>query len=794
VIPSPSVPVNFAFDQFQVDLRAGELRRMGRKVPIQDKPLRLLAILAARPGTLITRAEIQEQLWAEDTTVDFEDGLNTAVKKLREALNDRSDKPRYIETVPKRGYRLLAPIEVIGNDSDLPEFAAPSVSDPIPIPAAHHQSLQSAPEATRSRRGLLWSVLALGLAAFALVAIWLTHRRNVIASEKARQVLVADFDNNTGDPRFGSGLQLALTTDLDQSHKVTAYPHLLLSGVLQRMERKPDETITPPVGLEICRRENIPVLVLPSILRVGQRFRITILLVDPASGKTVRSYERTVQGEDEILSAVDNITSDLRRDLGESILQVHLQHKALPQVTTASLTALEDYAEGASLWNARRFKEAAALYSKAIKEDPGFAMAHAALASAYYSFIFNDPAEGEKEFKEALALTSRTTEQEQELISIKYATSQRRIDDALQLYREYFKRYPDDLAADFSYAYMLRTSEHPQEGFEMYTSLLAKTPNDPNIYAEMAVACRQMGRISESIAYYQRAFALDPKIRFTGNISREYASTLMYNNQVAQARMELESDLFVPEARQRAEVSLAMLDLYVGRYLDAQKHLESVLPLTTGGLSIARIRYLMAVVAAGEGRKKEQIAQLDLIDASLNELNLTVTYGSILGQVYARAGALEKARAVLSAIAPRAKIDIDEQGLYLELLRAEIKAAEGNPSRAVELLPQLGSHSSSSIRTLIVEARAHFYQLAGDNQDAIVWYEQFVNDKGTLMWEPQQQIFTAYYVLANDYLKQGDRAAAGKNVDHLLGIWSDADRNLQLRRDALELQRKLAQK
>ena len=792
VVLTTSTPTGYRFGPFELDIRSGDLRRNGRHVRLQEKPRSVLIALAERPGDLVLRTELQKRLWPDDTFVDFEDGLNTAMRKLREALEDGTQSSAYIETVRGRGYRLLTPVEVIEDVStDTAEHASPSLSDAVSIKPADHRP---PPNATLPRHRLWWSALIAGLAALALLAIWLTHRRNLIASEKPGQVLVADFDNDTGDPRFGSGLQLALTTDLDQSHKVTAYPHLLLSSVLQRMERKPNETITPPVGLEICRRENIPALVLPSILRVGQRFRITIQLIDPTSGNTVRSYERTVQGEDQVLSAVDSITSDLRRDLGESVLQVHLQHKALPQVTTASLAALEDYAEGEGLWNARSYKEAAALYRKALKEDPGFAMAHAALASADYSFIFNDPVEGEKEFKQALALTSRTTEQEQELISIKYATSQKRIDDALQLYHEYFNRYPDDLTANFSYAYMLRTSDRPREALDLYKGLQAKTPNDPTVYAEMAVAYRQLGQVPESIAYYQRAFALNPRIRFTGNISREYAATLVLNNQIEQARTELENDLLHPEVRQRAEVSLAMLDLYVGKYADAQKHLDSALILTTGALSVARIRYLMAVVADGEGRKKEQIAQLDHIDASLKDLGVTVTYGSLLGQAYARAGALEKARTVLSAIAPTAKPDIDEQGLYLELLRAEIKAAEGNPSGAIELLPQLGPHPSSSIRTLTEEARAHFYQLAGDKKNAIVSYEEFVNDKGYLMWEPQQQIFTAYYALANNYLQQGDSAAAATNLNRLLRLWSGADPDLQLRLDVLKLRNKLEQK
>jgi tetratricopeptide (TPR) repeat protein len=391
-------------------------------------------------------------------------------------------------------------------------------------------------------------------------------------------------------------------------------------------------------------------------------------------------------------------------------------------------------------------------------------------------------------------LTSRTTEQEQELISIKYATSQKRIDDALRLYQEYFKRYPDDLAANFSYAYMLRTSDHPQEAFELYTKLQAKTPNDPTVYAEMALACRQLNRLPEAIAYYQRAFTLDPKIRFTGNISREYALALVENNQPERARMELESNLSHPEAREPAEVSLAMLDLYVGRYHDAQKHLEYALTLTTAPLSVARVHYLMAVVAQGEGRKREQLAELDRVDADLKQVKLTVLYGSLLGQAYARAGALEKARTVLSAIAPITKTDIDEQGLYLALLRAEVKAAEGDPVRAIDLLPQLGSHSSSSIRALTIEARAYFYQSAGKTQDAIIWYERFVNDQGTLFWEPQQRVFTAYSALADDYLQKGDRVNARANVDRVLQLWAGADSDLPLHSDMLALQHKLLQK
>jgi len=121
----------FRFDQFEVDLSAAELRRNGRRVPIQDKPLRLLVFLSQRPGEVISRSEIQEHLWPPDTTVVFEDGVNTAVRKLREALNDNSEKPRYVETVRLRGYRFLGKIRTV--PPDLPPAPAPETP---PAPAS----------------------------------------------------------------------------------------------------------------------------------------------------------------------------------------------------------------------------------------------------------------------------------------------------------------------------------------------------------------------------------------------------------------------------------------------------------------------------------------------------------------------------------------------------------------------------------------------------------------------------------------------------------------------------------
>jgi Tol biopolymer transport system component/DNA-binding winged helix-turn-helix (wHTH) protein len=123
-------PLVFKFGPYQADLRAGELRRHGLKLRLQEKPLQLLAVLAAQQGQIITREDLKRHLWAEDTFVDFETGLNTAVSKLRDALSDDAQKPRFIETVPRRGYRFIFPVEII--ESGRPNGHAASVAEAGP--------------------------------------------------------------------------------------------------------------------------------------------------------------------------------------------------------------------------------------------------------------------------------------------------------------------------------------------------------------------------------------------------------------------------------------------------------------------------------------------------------------------------------------------------------------------------------------------------------------------------------------------------------------------------------------
>ena len=123
-MPSPSAQRSFRFGLFELDVARGELRKQGRVIKLQDQPFQVLDVLVRRPGEVVTREELQQAVWPADTFVEFDQGLNTAIKKIRLALGDSAENPRFVETIPRKGYRFIAPIERIATD----EIASPGRS------------------------------------------------------------------------------------------------------------------------------------------------------------------------------------------------------------------------------------------------------------------------------------------------------------------------------------------------------------------------------------------------------------------------------------------------------------------------------------------------------------------------------------------------------------------------------------------------------------------------------------------------------------------------------------------
>jgi len=783
------------FGPFTFDPECGELNRNGYHIRLQPQPTLVLALLTNQPGKLILREEIYRSVWGEDTHVDFEQSLNYCIRQIRSALRDDANNPKYLETVPKRGYRFLAPVEILNGSGSRAEAELAMAAD-TSTEVLSEEVVSGVRRGSRLKFLLLPAVVLGLLAVFAVV--WLSHSRQAFPLRASDTVLIADFENQTGDPRFDDALLTAFTVSIGQSRFVNVFPRSRVESVLKRMGRTGSERTTVPLGREICTRENIRGLIANTITRAGQQFELTAELIDPETGATVRSYKERSYGEDHILDALDSIASRVRADLGESLTEIHRADQPLPQVTTSSLTALKEYAGAVSLWKHTKYDDAVTLYKAAIEIDPNFAMAHAALGRAYSSYIYYQTDLGRKEYETALALPSRLTEREKMVIEVHEAVDLNRVEEADRLCRSYLATYPEDWSMLRDYANLLRLHGRPVEAIEQHKKILAIAPDDAHTWIEMATAYLGLENFSAAVQAYTHAFQIEPTWLVAGNINREYGKALVGNGEEQKAVSVFSDLLEKPEKRADGLTSLALLDLFHGKYSGAQVRFLEALQVNENRrdvFSAARSHFFLAVVAEGTGNSRGRLQQLDAAVANLKNMGPKVEWGSIVGQEYVRAGALAKAAKLAEFITPLADAHDKAQQGYVHLLRGAIAAEERETEKAIAEMSALTDPTFGlSVNGLAMETIAHAYQRAGNLDHAVAWYEKLASPLGPLaFWEPQQRLAFARYQLAMDYQERGQTDQARQTIAKLLDLWKDADTNLSLRIAALQLQSRLGQ-
>jgi DNA-binding winged helix-turn-helix (wHTH) protein len=221
------------FGAFDLDLQSGELRKYSLKIKLRDQSFQVLAMLLERPGQVVTRDELQARLWGTETFVDFERGLNKAVNRLRDALGDSPENPRFIETLPKRGYRFIGAVEAVPNSAVRPSSAPPEdpllVEPPGPPPPGAEPDIRK------------WWLAAAAVVA-AVAAAFFTTRSPRSLTERDTVVL-ADFENRTGDPVFDYTLKQALAIDVEQSPSLKVLSDLTVADNLRLMGRNPGQKL-----------------------------------------------------------------------------------------------------------------------------------------------------------------------------------------------------------------------------------------------------------------------------------------------------------------------------------------------------------------------------------------------------------------------------------------------------------------------------------------------------------------------------------------------------------------------
>lgn len=374
---SSANPALLSFGLFELDLRTSQLRQQGRLVHLQDQPLQLLALLAQSPGELVEREEIRQRLWAENTFVEFDDSVNHAIRKVREVLGDSASSPRFIETVPRQGYRFIAPVKVLTGSVEADDARQRDQFLSLPLVRVLEPETPGRPKiAVKRLPRIAWWIglgVVIGAAAFYLVRI-----RPKAAAVNSLAVL--PLENLSGDPAqeyFSDGVTEAIITDLGKIDGIR---------VISRTSVMPFKRANKTLP-QIARDLDVDALMEGGIVRSGGRVRITaqLVAVNPERHVWAASYERDARDiialQREIAEAVAH---QIRATLRTSVGATEAKGSVNPNAYELYLRGREHL----NYFDKAEFPQAVEYLNKAIALDPNYAPAHASLAMAYSQMGF----------------------------------------------------------------------------------------------------------------------------------------------------------------------------------------------------------------------------------------------------------------------------------------------------------------------------------------------------------------------------------------------------------------------
>ena len=548
------------FGVFEVDLRTGELRKQGLKVKLHGQPFQVLSMLLERPGELVTREEIREKLWPGDTFIDFEQSVNSSIKRLREALGDDAAAPRFIETLPRHGYRFIAAVESV---VPLPSSATGGAGE-VRFQVRSDRTIRLQTPETPPLRNR-WIVPASAAVIVALMALLVALNvgglrervlRAVGAVRPAAQSLratgrepplqiqsiaVLPFENLSHDPEqeyFADGMTEELITNLG---KISALRVISRTSVMRY--KKTDKPLP-----EIARELNVDAVVEGTVQRSRDRVRVTANLLHAPSDRHLwaETYERDLP---DVLALQGEVGQAIAREV-----QVRLtpeENARLVHARPVNPVAYELYLQGQYhyyKWRPDEFQKAIAYFQKAIEADPKWAPAYAGLANSYgwlwmegslppqevlprfnaalstaleiddtlpevrYTLAVRaffhrwNWGEAEREFKRALALNPNLAEARYEYAW--YLTSMGRFAEGLTEAKRAVERDPLSVTANLALGSMYSMARQYNQAIPQLRHTIELEPDDPRGYGFLGSAYEQMGMYEDAVTARQKAMTL----------------------------------------------------------------------------------------------------------------------------------------------------------------------------------------------------------------------------------------------------------------------------------------------
>jgi DNA-binding winged helix-turn-helix (wHTH) protein/tetratricopeptide (TPR) repeat protein len=766
----------FRFGPFQVNSLSGELWKNGNRVKLQEQPFRLLVILLENAGEVVTHDDLCHRIWHDDTFVDFDGSLRVAVRKLREALGDDAENPRYVETIPKRGYRFLAP-EIYPElaTRGIGELGASPLSAQIAAPDGGRIGEPLVHRSNWSRRWLLTFVLLLIVVAGIAIAVRILRHPKVLTEKDT--VVLADFANSTGDPVFDGTLRQGLSVQPEQSPFLSMVSEGRIQQTLKMMGQPADARLTPGMARELCQRMGSAAVLNGSIAQIGTRYLLTLQAVNCSNGDSLASTEAQASGKNDVLDTLGKTASEMRNKLGESLGTVRKFDTPLEQATTTSLEALKAYSLGRKASAGSEWAAAVPFYQRAIRLDPNFSMAYARLGNCYR--LMGEPTLAAENTRKAYELREHVSELEKFYIeSHYYQATTGELEKASQVYELWAQSYPRDWgrpSAEAAVSSML--GQYDKELIESREEL--RLNHSGGGYMDLLDSYLSLNHLTEAQSTFEEAEAK----KFDSPSIRYYAYELRFlQNDAAGMSQQVAW----------ATGKLGVEDTFLG--------LEANTAAYSGRLGQARDLSRQAVVSAKRAEEPERVAEYEA-EAALREalfenpaeareraadalgLSNSSSVQSLAALALAFAGDAVRARTLADDLANRFPDHTIVQSYKVPTIRAQLALSHDDPSGAIEILQAAVPYELSGEGALYpVYVRGKAYLAAHKGNEAAAEFQKIHDHSGIVVNAPIGAL--AHLGLGRAYALSGDKIKAKSAYRDFLTIWKDADPDIPILKQA----------
>jgi len=741
------------FGVFEVDLQEAELRKSGIRIKLQEQPFRILTMLLERPGQAVTREEIERELWA-DSFVDFDHSLNSCINKLREALGDDSENPRFIETLHRRGYRFIAPVN--------------SHSEPTIAPVQ------------QVRRKWAEVAALVSIATLATAAYFYFHRAPKLTDKDT--IVLADFDNKTDDAVFDDTLKQGLSVQLEQSPFLALLSERKVNETLKLMGRPAGDRLTANVAREVCQRTGSKAMVTGSIAGLGRQYVIGLKAVNCNTGDVLAEAQEQAAGKEGVLKALDNAAVSLRGNLGESLSSVEKYATPLEEATTPSLEALKAYSLGLRTYSAKGDTAGLPFFKRAVDLDPNFAMPYAQMSSVYWDL--NEVGRAAENARKAYDLREKVSERERFNIEGSYyfnATGE--MEKAAQTYELWQQTYPRDPTPYRGLGLSAVALGNLEKALEGFREAMRLEPDSGFNYLCLGYAYTTLNRLDEAEAVYKQSEELKLEGEFL--LLNHYFVAFVKGNAAQMAQL-VSAAMGKPGAEGMLLAAQADTEGWYGKLRNAheltRRAMESA--LHNDAKESAATYQAEATLLEVEAGNRQQ---------ARDEANAAVKLAP--NRDVRAMAALALARAGDTAGAERLATELDKtfplntlvQRYWLPTIRAGTALASKNPNRAIELLKvasaiELSEPTNLAMSMCPVYLRGEAYLMLHDGTRSAAEFQRFVDHRGLVVNFPWGAL--ARLGLARAYALQGDTAKARTAYQDFLNLWKDADPDIPILKEA----------